>query len=235
MQMDSARFAFVYALWFGALTLYYQGTLLLMVWWTATQRKSSLVALENAWQNLLIVGIMSLLPCWQHYAWDDIWNVWWTDVPLTFVYLVCVDLVNSSVHCACHKNYTLRKLMGHDLHHEYKGASTSALVGTHESWQALLVFTSTSVWMGKLLNIPLLTFLLGGLLYQTHVFTAHQRNRHPFWTALGLNDGDSHLVHHMRSDHNYGIMFNWFDRILGTYKSPDVWWTDKHIRKWNAS
>lgn len=205
-----------------------------MILATGRGRSKSLLSIENAWQTLRIVGVMAILPVWNDYEPTDALVISAWDGLVTIVYLILVDLVNSTVHYCSHKFVLVKKLMNHDQHHIYKSHSTSPLVGTHESWQALLMFTFTSVWVGRLVQVPLLGFLIGGLFYQTHVFLAHFRNRHRWLTAIGLNDGDSHLVHHVNTTYNYGIVFSWFDRLIGTYQDPDQWWTAKRALQWNS-
>lgn len=67
------------------------------------------------------------------------------------------------------------------------------------------------------------SYMAFGTIYSSWLVLIHAEYSHPWdplFRTLGLGTAGDHHVHHKLFTKNYGHLFMYWDRILGTYKSP---------------
>jgi sterol desaturase/sphingolipid hydroxylase (fatty acid hydroxylase superfamily) len=106
----------------------------------------------------------------------------------------------------------------HQEHHRQKGAG-----GWLWEFRNYALLTAPLLWPGFLHSVAAgVGFLLGGLLYAVAAAYSHQlQHEHPervFWMRRPV-----HYLHHRhdQGQHNYGVVVDVWDRLLGTYKPYD--------------
>lgn len=68
------------------------------------------------------------------------------------------------------------------------------------------------------------SYMAFGTLYANYLTLIHSEYTNPWDTTfqyLGIGTAGDHHVHHSKFFYNYGHLFTYWDRILGTYQSPN--------------
>jgi sterol desaturase/sphingolipid hydroxylase (fatty acid hydroxylase superfamily) len=85
----------------------------------------------------------------------------------------------------------------------------------------------------RLVNANVWSYMAFGSLYANWLTMIHAEYSHPWdplFRKLGLGTAADHHVHHKLFNFNYGHLFMYWDRILGTYKDPaSVSWFNENI------
>jgi len=77
----------------------------------------------------------------------------------------------------------------------------------------------------QLLPANVWEYMAFGALWSSWLCLIHSEVHHPwdpFFRRLGLGTAADHHVHHRTFLYNYGHTMMWWDRLLGTYKHPDM-------------
>ena len=67
------------------------------------------------------------------------------------------------------------------------------------------------------------SYMAFGSLYANWLTLIHAEYQHPWdpvFRSLGLGTAADHHVHHKLFNYNYGHLFMYWDRLLGTYRDP---------------
>ena len=75
----------------------------------------------------------------------------------------------------------------------------------------------------NLVHTNVWSYMAFGALYANWLCLIHSECPHPWdraFNAIGFGTAADHHVHHTLFTSNYGHLFTYFDRLLGTYKSP---------------
>eukprot|EP00958_Prasinococcus_capsulatus_P022945 scaffold3311_cov411-Prasinococcus_capsulatus_cf.AAC.13 len=75
----------------------------------------------------------------------------------------------------------------------------------------------------RLVHCNVWSYMAFGASYSSWLVLIHSEYHHPwdtFFDAIGFGTAADHQVHHKLFVYNYGHLFSYWDRLLGTYKSP---------------
>eukprot|EP00045_Choanoeca_perplexa_P006350 m.53987 g.53987 ORF g.53987 m.53987 type:complete len:279 (-) comp13597_c0_seq1:31-867(-) len=83
----------------------------------------------------------------------------------------------------------------------------------------------------RLVHCNVWSYMVFGTSYSVMLTLIHSEYAHPWdryvrW--LGVGTAADHHVHHKLFKYNYGHLFMWWDRLLGTYRHPD------NVKQFNA-
>jgi len=136
--------------------------------------------------------------------------------------LVVTDIVQTLAHYAEHKvNATFYKY-SHKPHHRFinprwADAYNGSCADTIFMILIPLVICANSV------HCNVWSYMAFGTLYSSYLTMIHSEFSHffdPLFRTLGIGTAGDHHVHHRTFVWNYGHIFTYWDRLLGTYKSP---------------
>lgn len=68
-------------------------------------------------------------------------------------------------------------------------------------------------------------YMVFGTMYSCYLVLIHSEYSHPWddcFSKLGIATASDHHVHHKLFNYNYGHLFTYWDRVLGTYRSPTL-------------
>ncbi len=130
-----------------------------------------------------------------------------------FCALLLATLAEYFIHRAMHWGIIYSD--GHRKHHERNESRTFLLDVRDYGTGAAIV-----VWVGFVVSIPVgIGWAVGAFAYVALASYAHQlQHAHPalvFWMPRPV-----HALHHAcnMTEHNFGILVDWWDRLLGTYR-----------------
>jgi len=144
--------------------------------------------------------------------------------------LLLQDLIQYAAHVGEHSisSWVYRK--SHKPHHRFTNPRLfDAFNGsmTDTALMILLPLYSTA-WLVPSCNVW--EYMSFGSLYSTWLTLIHSEYSHPWDAAfrrIGFGTAADHHVHHALFCFNYGHLFLYWDRLLGTYRDP------KDVRKFN--
>ena len=87
------------------------------------------------------------------------------------------------------------------------------LVPLFTTCHTLALFRDVSVW----------SYMIFGAIYANYLCLIHSEYEHPwdnFFRTIGIGTAADHHVHHRLFNRNFGHLFTYWDRMLGTYTSP---------------
>ena len=146
------------------------------------------------------------------------------DLPdgLKIVLGVCLaDLIQYGLHWLAHRVPVLWRL--HQVHHADVGFDVSTSVRHHPL--EVLVLTVLTLLLCAAVGMPWVSLVLYGGVHMLHSAFCHANIALPppvdRWLRQGLVTPDMHRVHHSANmgegNRNFGLVFPWWDRLLGTY------------------
>jgi sterol desaturase/sphingolipid hydroxylase (fatty acid hydroxylase superfamily) len=149
-------------------------------------------------------------------------------LPLIGTLLVAVltrSLVSYGVHVAMHKVPALWRV--HRVHHTDVFLDVSTTVRFHPL--EFLIQAGPTALLILALGLPPWTILLYELLDTATAVFIHANTRLPAglesWLRHLLVTPELHRVHHSArwpaTDSNYGVLVPWWDRLFGTYRTPE--------------
>lgn len=107
----------------------------------------------------------------------------------------------------------------HAEHHQHNSAQ-----GWFGEFRAYFLPTIPTIWLGFLYSPEAgVGFAMGDLVYAAMAAFSHQLQHERPWQAFWISE-PTHAIHHYHSEwhHNFGITFDLWDRVFGTYKAhPD--------------
>jgi sterol desaturase/sphingolipid hydroxylase (fatty acid hydroxylase superfamily) len=138
--------------------------------------------------------------------------------------LLVLDLTRYAAHRALHSFHFLWRV--HQVHHSDRDFDVSTSVRAHPI--ELILFQGTTLAMIAILAPPLSAVLAVETMSVFESFFSHANASLPEWLqrALGtmLYTPDTHRIHHSvdvaMQNRNFGDIFPWWDRLLGTYQPP---------------
>lgn len=141
--------------------------------------------------------------------------------------LVINDIYQTIAHLTEHKIKTIY-IKSHKMHHKHTAPTLFDAFDGHlldTMFMILLPLYSTQLTMHYLLKrqVSVWSYMLFGSIYANYLCLIHSEYQHP-WDSiamkLGIGTPADHHVHHKLFNKNYGHLFMYWDKILGTYADP---------------
>jgi sterol desaturase/sphingolipid hydroxylase (fatty acid hydroxylase superfamily) len=135
-----------------------------------------------------------------------------------------LDLTRYLAHRALHSFHFLWRV--HQVHHSDRDFDVSTSVRAHPI--EVILFQGATLTMIAILAPPLSAVLAVELTSVFESFFSHANASLPEWLQAGLGvilyTPDTHRIHHSvdigMQNRNFGDIFPWWDRLLGTYQPP---------------
>ena len=163
--------------------------------------------------------MLDLMPC-SYYSFEGGVRPW-----IIFAQICSQDLLMFLLHYFEHKGPLGPKFYqrSHKPHHRFTNprlfdAFDGSVPDTFCMILVPLFFTS------RLMNANVWEYMAFGALWSAWLCLIHSEVVHPWdgaFRVLGLGTAADHHVHHRTFVYNYGHTMMWWDRLVGTYKSPD--------------
>lgn len=139
----------------------------------------------------------------------------WTHVALQ---LIVNDFLQTCMHLAEHRIFYFY----HKQHHRF--VCPSLFDAFHGSiMDTTLMILGPLFCTAHLVHCNAWSYMAFGAIYSSWLTLIHSELSHPWEPAfrfLGLGTAADHHVHHKVFKCNYGHLFMWWDRMIGTYRSP---------------
>eukprot|EP00945_MAST-04E_sp_MAST-4E-sp1_P003660 g3660.t1 len=143
--------------------------------------------------------------------------------------LLLVDFCQTIMHFAEHKLSSLYK-QSHKPHHVFKAPVLfDAFNGSF--FDTLFMILIPLFLTANLVHCNVWSYMAFGTIYGNYLCLIHSEYSHPWdpvFRMLGIGTAGDHHVHHKLFRYNYGHLFMYWDRMLGTYRSP------KEVTSFNA-
>ncbi|KAI9016810.1 hypothetical protein DFJ74DRAFT_678527 [Hyaloraphidium curvatum] len=133
-------------------------------------------------------------------------------------FLIVMDAWNTGIHWAFHK-VPKRWQWIHATHHQIKSYLDHPLFGLHAEPFEIIFYIAFITVYSQYIQLGYLNFCAVMNVLMVHVYVAHCEVELPYLNAF-FNDGITHTMHHRFPNHNYGIMFGFWDKIIGTFRDP---------------
>lgn len=136
--------------------------------------------------------------------------------------LLCQDLVQYLMHVGEHKIHSAIYRASHKPHHRFTNPRLfDAFNGSlADTLLMILVPLLVTKW---LIHTNLWTYMTFGTLYANALVLIHSEFHHawdPLFSFLSIGTAADHHVHHKLFVKNFGHLFMYWDKLLGTYKDP---------------
>merc|ERR1719491_2450175 len=170
--------------------------------------------------------MMEYMPA-SYYSFDG--AIQWSRV---FLCLVIQDFVQYTMHrlehCVSHTLYQ----KSHKPHHRFTNPRLFDAFNGSVTDTVLMIIVPF-VLVARLVPANVWSYMTFGTLYANWLVLIHSEFAH-LWDAafrlLGLGTAADHHVHHKLFVYNYGHLFMYWDKILGTYRDPSQL-AGKHFSK----
>lgn len=149
----------------------------------------------------------------------------WNTVIDVLLQLLLNDLYQTLAHLLEHQISKIYK-KAHKPHHKftspelfdafdghYMDTICMILIPLFTTCHTLATFRSISVW----------SYMIFGSIYANYLCLIHSEYEHvwdKYFRKLGIGTAADHHVHHRLFNQNFGHLFTYWDRLLGTYTSP---------------
>merc|ERR1712146_735383 len=77
----------------------------------------------------------------------------------------------------------------------------------------------------QLVHCNVWSYMAFGSLYANWLVLIHSEYAHPWdpiFQAIGFGTAEDHHIHHKMFNYNFGHLFSYWDRCIGTYLAPDA-------------
>lgn len=184
--------------------------------------------------NLLLYGLGGLLMWWvaepvqmaavrlgASLGWTGLAGLALPDVPKVVMGVLLVDAIQYVLHRTSHAIPLLWRL--HQVHHADTAFDVTTSVRHHPL--EVMVLAALTLMLCAALGMPILSLLLYAVLQLVHTAFCHTNLAIPLPWDRALRwvmvTPDMHRVHHSErmdeGNSNFGMVFPWWDRLLGTY------------------
>eukprot|EP00446_Apocalathium_sp_SHHI-4_P030280 CAMPEP_0177246900 /NCGR_PEP_ID=MMETSP0367-20130122/51265_1 /TAXON_ID=447022 ORGANISM="Scrippsiella hangoei-like, Strain SHHI-4" /NCGR_SAMPLE_ID=MMETSP0367 /ASSEMBLY_ACC=CAM_ASM_000362 /LENGTH=342 /DNA_ID=CAMNT_0018698969 /DNA_START=43 /DNA_END=1071 /DNA_ORIENTATION=+ len=136
--------------------------------------------------------------------------------------LLLQDFFQYAMHMGEHKISAWIYRHSHKPHHRFTNPKLfDAFDGSLADTSAMIVVPF--ILVARLVHANVWSYMAFGSLYANWLVLIHSEFAHPWdpvFRRLGFGTAADHHVHHRLFVFNYGHLFMYWDRVLGTYKSP---------------
>jgi len=131
--------------------------------------------------------------------------------------LLLQDCLQTIVHYFEHKIIFLKKF--HDFHHIH------IIPNIYDAFDGSLQDTTIMILIplyitSQVIHINTITYICFGSIYSMYLSLIHADYDH-YWDKyllfIGIMTAKNHRIHHQKRIYNYGHIFSYWDRLLGTY------------------
>lgn len=152
-----------------------------------------------------------------YYSWDGGFNI--THIACQ---LLINDFLQTMMHYGEHRISPAVYKVCHKPHHRFLNpvlfeAFNGSIADT------VFMILIPLVCTAQLVHCNVWSYMAFGTIYSSWLTLIHSELTHPWdplFRRLGFGTAGDHHVHHRCFVYNYGHLFTWWDRMLGTYKSP---------------
>mmetsp|Transcript_26700 Transcript_26700/g.36856 ORF Transcript_26700/g.36856 Transcript_26700/m.36856 type:complete len:288 (+) Transcript_26700:43-906(+) len=136
--------------------------------------------------------------------------------------LLSQDCIQTVMHYAEHKIHPYLYKQSHKPHHRFINPRwADAYNGSVADTVCMILIP---LWItANIVHCNSWTYMAFGTTYSSWLTLIHSECSHPWdplCRKLGIGTAGDHHVHHRTFTWNYGHLFMYWDRMLGTYKSP---------------
>jgi len=146
--------------------------------------------------------------------------------------LLLQDFFQYLMHFGEHKIHPWIYKQSHKPHHRFTNPRLfDAFDGSLTDTAAMILVPFIIV--ARLVPANVWSYMTFGTLYANWLVLIHSEYSHPWdsiFRCLGLGTAADHHVHHRLFVFNYGHLFMYWDRLLGTYRAPSTL-ADKYFNK----
>jgi alternative squalene epoxidase len=143
-------------------------------------------------------------------------------LPYVFAQLLCIDFLQTLMHFAEHKVHSAIYRASHKPHHRFINPKLfDAFDGS--STDTILMILLPLYITANLVHCNVWEYMAFGSIYSCWLTLIHSEIVHPwdrYFQKIGFGTAADHHVHHKLFVFNFGHLFMWWDKVLGTYKSP---------------
>lgn len=136
--------------------------------------------------------------------------------------LLLQDFIQALMHLGEHKISALLYKHSHKPHHRFTNPRLfDAFDGSLTDTLAMIVVPFIIV--ARLVPANVWSYMTFGTLYANWLVLIHSEYAHswdPLFRSIGFGTAADHHVHHRLFVFNYGHLFMYWDRLMGTYRSP---------------
>lgn len=136
--------------------------------------------------------------------------------------LIITDGVQYAMHYAEHKASAWIYQQSHKPHHRFTNPRLFDAFNGSPADTTLMILIPLVI-AARLVPANVWSYMAFGSLYANWLTLIHAEYVHPWdplFRLLGLGTAADHHVHHKLFVFNYGHLFMWWDRAMGTYKDP---------------
>ena len=140
-----------------------------------------------------------------------------------FAQMLVQDLLQFVIHWMEHRAFPQLYKMCHKSHHRFTNPIWADAFNGSIGDTFIMILIPLFV-TSHLIHANVWEYMVFGTLWSAWLVLIHSETVHPWdsmFRKLGLGTSADHHVHHKLFVYNYGHIFMWWDRALGTYKKPD--------------
>lgn len=146
--------------------------------------------------------------------------------------LLCVDFFMFISHRMEHRASAAFYGFSHKPHHKFVNPQLfNAFNGSvTDTFTMILVPLHITALLCRF--VSLIDYIAFGVTYANYLMLIHSEYSHPWdplLTCLGVGTPGDHHVHHAKFVRNYGHLFTYWDRVAGTYTSPQDAFKDRYL------
>ena len=126
------------------------------------------------------------------------------------------------MHLAEHKLEPEIYKKSHKPHHRFKAPRLFDAFNGSVADTVLMILIPLYI-TANLVHCNVWSYMAFGTIYANYLTLIHSEYPHPWdktFRTLGVATASDHHVHHALFTKNYGHLFTYWDRLIGTYKSP---------------
>ena len=154
------------------------------------------------------------------------------DFKMVFAQLVTIDAFQTLMHYGEHKISSSLYKVSHKPHHRFYNPKLFDAFDGSTADTVCMILVPLYI-TANIVHCNVWEYAAFGVSYSLWLCLIHSEFSHPWdklFRAVGFGTAGDHHVHHRLFVFNYGHLFMWWDKLLGTYKSPiDVPQFNKNI------
>lgn len=136
--------------------------------------------------------------------------------------LISQDILQTLMHYGEHKISAAVYKYSHKPHHRFTNPRWADAFNGSVADTFFMILIPLFI-TAHLVHCNVWSYMAFGTIYSSWLTLIHSEYSHPWdplFRRLGFGTAGDHHVHHTLFTSNYGHLFMYWDRILGTYKSP---------------
>jgi len=138
--------------------------------------------------------------------------------------LISQDVLQTFMHIGEHKISPALYAKSHKPHHRFTNPKMFDAFDGSIGDTVLMILVPLYI-TANFVNANVWSYMAFGTTYSTWLCLIHSEYSHPWdplFRRIGFGTAGDHHVHHKLFVYNYGHLFTYWDRLLGTYRSPMI-------------